>query len=247
MGPRLVVAGIATMPSRSATLMRAIESILPQVDRLYVFYDRFTALPPMTDARIVSLRSQEHGDLRAAGKFLGLLLCREPAVYFSIDDDIVYPPDYVGRMSAFLRSLPKPSIAGVHASFLKPGLTSYARDRLVADRMAGVRNPLIADVLGTDSVGFDTSTLAFDVRTWPYLNMVDLQFALAAARAGVERCVIPRRQKWLLSLERDQPDSISLALRRDDSRQTALAQELIRIAPRSSKLPTRHNRPLRES
>ena len=39
------VAGMATMPSRAATAPRAIESVLPQVDRLWLFVDRFDAMP----------------------------------------------------------------------------------------------------------------------------------------------------------------------------------------------------------
>jgi hypothetical protein len=66
----MVVAGMATMPSRSATFPRALASILPQVDRRFLFCDRFDEFPDVRHPRMVPLRSQEHGDLGGGGKFL---------------------------------------------------------------------------------------------------------------------------------------------------------------------------------
>jgi len=132
-------------------------------------------------------------------------------------------------MIDFLQSRPKPSVVGVHASLLSRPMNSYARDRRVADRMAEVRRPWQVDVLGTDSALFDSATLTPDVRAWRYLNMVDLQFALDAARQGLERVIIPRPKRWLTSLAHDQPDSIFVKLQRDDSIQTQLARELLEL------------------
>ncbi len=79
-----LVAGMATMPSRAETAPRAIASVLSQVDRLWLFLDRFDDTPAFArDPRIQVVRSQELGDLRANGKFAALFLDDEPFTFFS--------------------------------------------------------------------------------------------------------------------------------------------------------------------
>src|SRR5262245_24698174 len=95
------VGGMATMPPRSGTAPRAIASILPQVSRLWLFLDRFDAVPSYAlDSRIGVLRSQDCGDLRANGKLLGLVQESSPCTFFSLDDDIEYPIDYCFELEA---------------------------------------------------------------------------------------------------------------------------------------------------
>ena len=61
------------MPSRADTAPRAIASILAQVERLWLFLDRFDAIPAYAkDERIHVLRSAEVGDIRANGEVLPL-------------------------------------------------------------------------------------------------------------------------------------------------------------------------------
>ena len=73
---RLIVAGMATMPSRAATFPLALRSILPQVDRLYLYLDGHFEVPEVArgDPRIVSILSRDVPDLRGNGKFLALSL-----------------------------------------------------------------------------------------------------------------------------------------------------------------------------
>ncbi|MCC7275812.1 MAG: glycosyltransferase family 2 protein [Alphaproteobacteria bacterium] len=224
-----VVAGMATMPSRGETLALALASIVPQVDRLFLFLDRFETPPPRLDPKVVPLRSQDFGDLRANGKLLGLLMCADPSVYLTVDDDILYPEGYARRMAAHVAAAPVPAALGVHGSRLKPQLGSYRDDRFVVHRTMEVARPVPVQVLGTDGAAFDTSVLRFDVRTWPQVNMVDLGFALECARRGVARFVVPRARLWIRPLDYAQPDSIYVRLQEDDRAQTDLARELLRL------------------
>jgi hypothetical protein len=125
---------MATMPSRSHTAPAAIASILPQVDRLWLFLDRFDTVPAYAQhERIRILRSQDTGDLRGNGKFTVLFSDHEPFIFFGVDDDIEYPVDYCG---ALVRELGRRRgvVVGVHAAVLRSPLTSDARDRKVLHR-----------------------------------------------------------------------------------------------------------------
>lgn len=225
-----IVAGMATMPSRKETAERALASILPQVDRLWLFLDRFEDVPQIFHhPKIEILRSADHGDLRANGKFLGLSLEEQDCIYLSVDDDILYPHDYVRRLHRHLARYRSQAVVGVHASILKPPIQTYRHSRRVLLRRRLQWLNLEVDVLGTDSVALDSRVLRFDVREWSHVNMVDLHFAILCRRRGLPLISIRRYRDWIKHLDQNQPDSIHRALQNDDSRQTVLARELLDI------------------
>lgn len=222
------------MPSRADTAPRALDSILGQVSHLWLFLDRFESVPPYAeDARIRILRSQEWGDLRANGKLLGLACETEPCTFFSVDDDVEYPEDYCGTLESHLASYEGGAAVGVHAATLTPPVTSYVSDMKVMHRRGSLDRYVEVDLLGTDSVAFLTGTLTFDVRRWEHVNLVDLSFAIEARATAVPLVAVPREKGWINPLAERQPDSIWMGARRDDTRQTALARELLEL-PRPS-------------
>ena len=213
------------MPSRADTAPRAIASILEQVSRLWLFLDRFDVVPAHAEhERIRVLRSQDWGDLRANGKLLGLTCEAEPSVFFSVDDDVEYPADYCDTLETHLAQHGGRAAVGVHAALLSSPVASYVRDMTVLHRRAALDDATEVDLLGTDSTAFRTSTLNFDVREWEHVNLVDLSFALTARRESVPLVAIPRTKGWVNPLAERQPDSIWLGVRRDDTKQTMLAQ-----------------------
>ncbi len=233
----MVMAGMATMPSRRGGVRTAIGSIIRQIDRLYLFLDRFETDVDIRHPKIVVLRSQEFGDLRANGKLLGLTMCSGPCWYFTVDDDIRYPEDYIERMTSQLASLPRETVLGVHGSRLKPPIKSYRDNRESFHRAQMCTRHEPVDVIGTDSAAFHTDVLNFDVRTWSSVNMVDLNFAIECAKRGLARKLATRRRFWVEALSENQADSIYQGLRKDDSRQTALANELLKYGPPAQPLP----------
>jgi hypothetical protein len=232
---------MATMPSREATAERAIASILPQVSSLWLFLDRFESVPSFANhERIRVLRSQDLGDLRSYGKFAVLTLSTVDCTFFGVDDDIEYPPNYCEKLERHLDGYDGQVVVGVHAENLRPPIVSYRRSRTIAHYRLRRRFCDEVDVLGTGSLAFRSSTLHFDVRDWPHVNMGDLSFALTARSRRVPLLSISRREGWLTTLAEAQPDSIYRAVRRDDSMQTLLARELLTL-PRPP-LPRRRGR-----
>lgn len=223
------LAGMATMPSRSETAPQAIASILPQVDRLWLFLDGFDEVPEYArDERIRVLRSGDLGDLRANGKFAALVLDEEPFTFFGADDDIEYPADYCARLASELDRFGD-VVVGVHAGVLREPLSSYSADLKVLHRRSDQLRAVGVDLLGSDSLAFRTTTLRFDVRAWPDVNMVDLSFALETRRRGTPLVMVPRGPHWLRALDENQADSIWAGVLRDDSRQTELARDLVSL------------------
>src|SRR5579871_4568458 len=78
------IGGMATMPGRVHTFRQAVDTILPQVDRLFIFFDKFERVPAdlVADPKIVPLLASTHGNVGARGKFLALEIDAGPCLYF---------------------------------------------------------------------------------------------------------------------------------------------------------------------
>lgn len=226
-----VYAGMATMPTRGQTFRLAVNSILPQVDRLFLFLDRFPDTAELPHPKITLLRSQDFGDLRANGKLFGLSLVKEPAYFLTVDDDILYPPNYAETMVFHLAKLGAGNVAGLHGSQLNRNeFNSYRCDRLVVHRDRRLEKYCYVDIVATCSAVFRTQELHFDVREWKLTNMVDLHFAIECQKRGLKRIAVPRERKWVQTLGSSQNDSIYTRLKRDDSVQTEIARRLLALS-----------------
>ena len=80
------------MPSRAHTFPIAFESIVNQVDYLYLYLDGHSEVPhpARNHPRVVSIFSRNVSGLRANGKFLGLQFGPAECLYIGVDDDISY-------------------------------------------------------------------------------------------------------------------------------------------------------------
>jgi hypothetical protein len=224
----MIVAGMATMPSRAATARIAVSSALQFVDRLVLFLDRFDEVPDFArDSKIVVLRSQDLGDLRANGKLAGVSTTSRNDFYICLDDDIRYPKNFAARLKFFLTLFPWPAMVGIHGSVFKQQISSYTRDRRVYVGHHFQRIPRRMDVLATNGCMFRIRDLKPDVTQWKTVNMVDLSMAEAAKAAGVTQYTIPRPRHWIHSLEEFQNDSIFGALVKNDEQQTARVRALL--------------------
>jgi len=231
--PRPRIGGIATMPSRSATLARVVEAVLPQVDRLYVYFDASDAVPIAYAGhdKIEALLPAQFGDLASGGKFLGMVLHPGPCYYFCFDDDIRYPPDYVAVLTRALHRHFMRAIVGLHGACFRPPHESFRRDRAIL-HFAGVLDADFGvDLLGTGTIAFDTTHLRFDPRSWPHRRVDDLMVAIEAVRQEVPRVSIRRPRGFLQPLEEDQADSIHRRLQADDRLESEIMRQALAAYP----------------
>jgi hypothetical protein len=110
--PKRIVASLTTIPPRFALCRKTLDSLIPQVDRIYLSipetYSRFpgpVTLPEFLEepgyAKVEVLRSPDFGP---ATKYLGALgQISEDHWIFVCDDDQEYHPELISRMSAALK------------------------------------------------------------------------------------------------------------------------------------------------
>lgn len=174
------VFGIASIPDRESKLMTTIESILPQADEVRVYLNNYPHTPEfLQHDKILVYRSQAYGDRSDAGKFFRV---PENCYYLSIDDDIIYPPDYAERLKAKLQEYYGQVIVSHHGRRLKkPPFRSYYRDKVFVHHCLRYQpEDRFVHVGGTGVMAFDTNYFRPTPELFKKLHMADIWIAKLA-------------------------------------------------------------------
>ena len=160
-------AGLATLSERAGSRNMTIDSLLPQVDRL-----------------IVTL-GDELGD---QAKFAACPYA--PGVFLGVDDDLMYPPDYVNRILAGLERYP-----GCIVTF--HGWTMDENGERVDNYrcLEKVAEDVDVHVAGTGVCAFHVDTIRPTLSDFESKN-ADVWLSLKAARMGVRRVVLAHPDRW---------------------------------------------------
>jgi FkbM family methyltransferase len=198
-----VTAALATYPGRREVAPAVIDSLAPQVDKLFIYLNNYDDIPPF-------IRDSPHRDrivfildpssqLRAAAKFNWLeSIC---GYHLLCDDDIIYPPDYAKRMVDAINRHNRNKIIGVHGVIYERELVDAKSSRLAVFKF-----PIELDedtpvhFLGTGTVALHSSILlrldTTEFKDYPIAN--DEILAVSAKEAGVPMVCINRKAQWLV-------------------------------------------------
>jgi len=190
--------------------LAAVESLEPQVDRIWPYYNRGRGVWP-TDA----------------GKLYGLDLAAD-GYYLVCDDDYIYPPDYVDTLVAAI-DRHAGAICGFAGGVLNdPPIESYYKDGRLWNRHWS--EPQDCDrqvnILMTCLCGWQVGTV--DIRMDECITPMatDIHLALAAQRQRVPMWLCRRPTGWLTYQNIPRDHTIYWSLRDgNDSEQTALIND----------------------
>lgn len=248
-GDDFVTVSLASIPSRRAGLMRVVGALLDQVDQLNVYLNHYDEVPTfLRHPRIRVERSQDHGDLRDNGKFFFLADAR-PGYYLTVDDDIVYPPDYVDHLVAKLRQYDDRAIVGCHGTILPAKLERFFAPN--GRTVLSFKHELVEDrqvhLLGTGTTAWHTSTMPLALGDFASTGMADLWLGAAAQRHRVPMLSVARPNGWLRPIEDLDSKSLFDEFVNDDGPQTRLVQQVapwqLPPLPDRTDLPPRSDRP----
>jgi hypothetical protein len=219
-----VVAFMATFPKRQKHLARAVRSLLPQVDHLFIYMNHYDTIPEyLVDERITALPASRMEDLRDIGKFYHM-----PDVptgyFFTVDDDIEYPWNYCDTLVRKIEEYDRRAIVGVHGvifeqplqRFFSPNRTTFRFQRAL-DVDAKV------NLIGTGTMAFHSSTITLEPSSH-LIGMADIGVAIAAKVNRVDMIAVARPEKWLTPiLVKGQKDhSLWEEFRENDDEQTEI-------------------------
>ena len=202
-----IVVGMATTRQREDFAKIAVLSLLNQVDEIHVYNNDNEAMNYTDNAKFYALQNY-----------------KEPIYYFSCDDDIHYPTDYVETM---IEGIERTNTIVTHH-----GRTLLGRDRNYYRGHQGYRcldeNKYEGNirVAGTGVTAFRTDYFnPTEIYKAKDKRMSDLVFSLEAAKQGKQITILKHPQGWIKDLR--VPTALSIAhMERRNTRQNELANQI---------------------
>ena len=194
-----IIAGMASINGRAKSLEDAVESVLPYVDRLVVTLNSYDHVPEFLKHPKIEVHQMDN-ELGDAAKFIGVPYY--PAFFLSIDDDIIYPKDYVWNLVNAIRDKRKEGkrvVIGVHGKVMKtrPIASFYRGHKSMYHCKDALNDDKTCDMLGTGTTAWHTADFQIRVEDFKHRNMADVIVALQAKRQGVEMIAIKRPNGWI--------------------------------------------------
>lgn len=209
-----VIVGMATMPGREKYCRLAIQSLMNNTVQPYdiLLYDN----------------GVEQIDLTDNGKFFGLSLYNEAVYYFSTDDDLFYPKDYIQRS---IEAIDKYNcIITYHGRYLKGLGLDYYKDHRSFRCLGNEPREIQIDVAGTGCSAFRTDTFnPVGIHAAQDKRMSDLVFSLEAAKQKVKIMHIAHKNNWIKYLDVPIDQTIYGQYHKECTRQGQLADEIYRL------------------
>lgn len=166
-----VWAGMATITGREETRAMAANSILSQVDRLVI------------------ANGDERGD---QAKFLGCADAPDDVIWIGIDDDLIYPSDYVDAIVAGLERYPG-SIVSFHGWKMDEAGECYVENFRCLEN---VWDDVPVHIAGTGVCAFRLDTIRPVMADFESVN-ADVWLSLRAEERQIPRVVLAHQSYWL--------------------------------------------------
>jgi len=214
---------MATMPSRVVALFDTVNSILPQCDQLHIYLNNFEQVPSfLIHPKITTYMSQrEMGDLGDVGKFYKVE--GQKGYIFTVDDKIIYPPDYVAQMIATIERTNRKAVVSNHGrNFHSHRLSrSYYLDIQQLFSYLATHQLTFVHELGTGVMAWHSDTLTPGLDWFHHTNMTDIYFSLECQKREIPLLIHQHKTGWLrMSTKHDDSKSIHASCNRTDQFQT---------------------------
>ncbi|MFN4130356.1 MAG: hypothetical protein ACK4GC_11180 [Paracoccaceae bacterium] len=204
----MIVANLASYPPRREGMLDVVRLLAPQVDRLNVILNEYSAVP----AELAKIEKVEpllpFENTVDVGKFL--VHPDDDDLVLYVDDDIYPGPDFVvATVDRFLALGPGKWLGGYHGSiyvrptFRKPlRLMTYSRKKIADYRKVwatdhGLSSSLVVDQIATNSAiirGKDAPPYDFMRSSQRF---VDVRLARWCFERGITPVCLPREAGWL--------------------------------------------------
>lgn len=196
----MITVKIASIPERISQLEVTIEHFLNKVNRIEIYLNNYPRIPSFLNHKKIGVfTSKKYGDIGDIGKFYQI-----EQVYgyiLTIDDDLIYPLDYVDSMIRKIDFYQKEVFICVHGNILpKQQLTSYYKDKLGVHFERKVEKDIRVDIPGTGTLGFHSDNIKISQQIFLSPNMTDIWLAAHAKQNNIPIISVERPENWVLQV-----------------------------------------------
>lgn len=228
-GVYMVTVSMAALKEREESLKETVLSLIDQVDKINIFLHGFTKVPEFLKHEKINYTfgmskdsKEEIGDL---GKFAFEVT---EGYHLTCDDDLIYPSDYVERMTEAIDEYQKKCIVSFMGTIpYTPPIGSYYRDRLKYGLFENLVNDYEVDLPGTGVMGYHTDLIEYsklnEYLEDQFANMADVHIGVFAKENNIPVVVRNHPSNWVKhSLKIDFKETIFEKHVNDDLSQTEL-------------------------
>jgi hypothetical protein len=221
----MITLGMATIPERKYGLERVLDSLVGQVDQVFLSLNGFYLLdepwyPLFLDKYTNVFFFNESNALADAQKFANVHNCE--GYYITADDDLVVAPDHVSRL---IRGIDKyDGVCSFHGRVYPRPFESFMDWSANYRCLGNVFANQMVDLVGTGCMGFHTSRLKVSLQDFKYPYMADCFISLLAHEQSVPMWVLAHNASHFVHIP--YKDTIWRSQVKDTSKQT----EIIKIA-----------------
>lgn len=216
---------IASFPPRLKQLKLAFGSLIDQADLVFVYLNQYDEIPDFLNHPrvVVKIGGQ---DLRDNGKFYFTPVVPD-GYCFTVDDDIVYPKDYVQGLIRKIELYGRKACVGIHGTVFAKPFVSYFEGRRVLHFRQSLDRDHVVDQLGTGTLAFHTSLWRPSCEGYTETGMVDAWVAVDARKRGIPLIAVERKKAWLapIPMPESAPSSLFEEFRSSATHQTRLIGE----------------------
>lgn len=215
------IVGMAAIPDREMALRSSIESLYDQVDIIHLALNEFKQVPGFIKNLSKIQPIIVDNGLGDANKYLNIdNYNNDSYYYFSCDDDLIYPPNYI---DTYVSKINETScLITSHGSTLpKNEIGSYFKDRTLISHYNKINDlDKKVDIPGTGVSGFNTSYLKLRFKDFLNANMADIFVGIACKLQNVNCIAISHPSGWIKDAEYDSNNTLYKKHRLNDSIQT---------------------------
>lgn len=202
-----ITAYMATFPSREENVAKAIKSLINQVDELVLWVNGNVILPDICNNKKIRVYRGEEilgFDIGCAGKFA--LAYEWNGYIFTVDDDIIYPNDYVEKSIVKLEEYNRQYVMSWHGRIQElPAIAYRGRGAVLKNCsfQTDVEKDTECNIIGTGCTFFHTDTIIpkYDIMEMNFSNVSDILFSISIDKRDIKRLVPAHKKDMFISLE----------------------------------------------
>jgi glycosyltransferase involved in cell wall biosynthesis len=194
-----IICGLATIYSRRKGLEECVKSLINQVDKLIIYQNGYKEyFDFLKNDKIEIISSLDTGiDMGDAGKFYKVSDFKN-CYYFSVDDDLSYPNNYVKNTIHNLKSWNNNVIVSYHGRILKSDAISYYSDKIKVNHcLHDQKEDEFIQFGGTGVMAFDTNMVKFDFNYFKKPNMADIWVGVYAQNNNIPILCLEHKKGWI--------------------------------------------------
>lgn len=190
-----ITISMASIKERAGMLNVVINSLYEQCDRLNVYLNDYDNIPSFLNRdKITIFNGKTLGNIGDIGKFYAP---QADGYIFTVDDDLLYPPDYVSTMINKIEHYNRKCCIGVHGVILNDKMIDYYKSRRCFHYKMAQEKDVPVHIIGTGTLAYHSKTIMVCKENFNAPNMADIWFGILAQNKKVGLRCISKSEGWL--------------------------------------------------